>query len=222
MYIKIKNITGNLFWSGNKWIKDEIWIDASGTLSWYYSTSLISWNTGCNYVVYAKAVNAEGVEQNNPSVASFYFDNVPPSKVKGLEGLTKNSRVELSWNSATDQGSGVVIYHVYRNDVLIANVSGEITTYVDSGLASGKSYIYKVSAVDYAENEGEKSNPLYITITGGEAGGSEASSTLPQEDNIPPSSPYPISILSPVFASALNTAIFAKVPEIGLKSAKSH
>ncbi len=73
-------------------------------------------------------------------------DVEPPSKVTGLSVRdAKNGKLDLSWDAACDN-TGVAYYKVYRDGVLIANVTS--TSYRDTGLINGQTYTYRVSAVD--------------------------------------------------------------------------
>ena len=83
-------------------------------------------------------------------------DNIPPSKVTGLSIIDKHDgKLFLSWNNATDN-VGVVKYCIYRNNIKIP--AEPITTnYVDSEVSAIYTYSYSVSAVDAANNIGNKS-----------------------------------------------------------------
>ena len=60
-------------------------------------------------------------------------------------------RVALSWTPATDNVA-VTSYRVYRDNVLIATVSGSQPNYTDFSVAPLKQYLYGVSAGDAAGN----------------------------------------------------------------------
>jgi len=87
-------------------------------------------------------------------------DVTPPSSVTGITANpVQGGRVKLSWNPAEDN-VGVKEYYIYRlksadedADGYFPKVSTE-TSYTDDGLKEGKTYYYKVSAVDTAENIG--------------------------------------------------------------------
>lgn len=77
-------------------------------------------------------------------------DLQPPTTPEGLSAEAQGSRqVVLSWRAATDLGSGVLDYEVYRDGVgPIARVSGLV--YTDSNLAPATAYRYSVRARDAA------------------------------------------------------------------------
>ena len=63
--------------------------------------------------------------------------------------------VSLSWTAGTDTGagtSGVAGYNIYRNGVKLNSSPLTPTTYTDTGLTSGSSYVYTVRTVDLAGN----------------------------------------------------------------------
>ncbi len=107
-------------------------------------------------------------------------DNIPPSRVTGLQALLKPGRgIEVSWNTVTDSISGVAFYKIYRAvdtgyEKLVADsVTGEDAKavslkWVDTSIDSGITYYYRVRAVDKVGNEGdgERSNGITATENG--------------------------------------------------------
>ncbi len=79
------------------------------------------------------------------------------------------SSIGISWLASTDQpnpgGSGIGGYHVYRNGINIATVTG--TNFTDTGLTGGAVYSYAVSAFDKALpiNESVPSSPALAVST---------------------------------------------------------
>ncbi|MFC7546237.1 PHB depolymerase family esterase [Plantactinospora sp. GCM10030261] len=86
-----------------------------------------------------------------------------PAAPTGLAvtGTTTNS-VSLSWSGV----SGATGYHVYRDGSRVTGTAVTGTSYTDSGLASGTSYGYAVSAVN-AAGEGPRSATVSATTGGG-------------------------------------------------------
>ena len=66
----------------------------------------------------------------------------------------------LNWNPSTDNVA-VTGYHVYRNSMLIGSPAG--TAWVDTGLSSGTTYSYTVSAFDANSNVSANSAPMTAT-----------------------------------------------------------
>jgi chitodextrinase len=74
---------------------------------------------------------------------------------------TTTSSISLSWNHASDSGgSGRAGYRIYRDGSTtpLATVTGR--TYTNTGLASGTSYTYRVTAYDNAGNESQPAGPV--------------------------------------------------------------
>ncbi|HEY0697740.1 MAG TPA: PHB depolymerase family esterase, partial [Micromonospora sp.] len=77
---------------------------------------------------------------------------------------TTTSSISLSWNAVT----GAAGYHVYRGGSRVTSSPVAGTSYTDSGLASGTTYSYAVSAVNSSGAEGARSATVSAT-TGGTA-----------------------------------------------------
>ncbi|MEZ5566622.1 MAG: FG-GAP-like repeat-containing protein [Gammaproteobacteria bacterium] len=96
-------------------------------------------------------------------------DIVTANYDEAAAGVTLSSgsthQVRLNWNGATDAGSGVAGYRIYRNGAPVAVGSSATTTWVDSGLTPSTAYIYRVSAFDNANpaNESAQSAPVNVT-----------------------------------------------------------
>ncbi len=99
-------------------------------------------------------------------------DTVPPSTLTALSGsATSATTVVLNWTASTDN-VGVAGYKVYRNGMEINDTAS--TSYTDTGLVSGTTYHYTVSAYDAAGNMSAQTSIISVTtltvnITGGSA-----------------------------------------------------
>jgi len=94
-------------------------------------------------------------------------DDTPPTAPSNLNASAAgNSQIDLSWDAASDGESGVDSYNIYRNGSKVASSNG--TSYGDQGLDADTEYKYRVSAVNGAGLEGDKSNEVSATT---EAGG---------------------------------------------------
>lgn len=98
-----------------------------------------------------------------------YIDIVAPSvpgrptaavTVSNSRTMVKAPSITLSWPASTDN-VGVKLYNVYRNNVLIAQVTG--TTLQDTAIVWGGHYAYQVSAVDTSNNASAKSLAALIS-----------------------------------------------------------
>jgi hypothetical protein len=61
-----------------------------------------------------------------------------------LDVVPDDTRSSLSWNAVNYTGPGPLIYHVFRDGVEVH--SGNITSYEDTGLMNGQTYVYNVVA----------------------------------------------------------------------------
>lgn len=88
------------------------------------------------------------------------IDSTPPTSPSALRGWSDNTTVTLTWGAATDDG-GWVAYDIYRNNRVIATVSGT-TTFVDTAPITGSRYT--VRAHDLTGNR--SASPVPIKVTG--------------------------------------------------------
>src|SRR5439155_22791175 len=80
-------------------------------------------------------------------------DTTPPTVPLGLGATPVScSQINLGWLAATDSGSGLKGYNVYRNGTFLKQVLAPATSTSDTGLAGSSGYDYTVSAVDNANN----------------------------------------------------------------------
>jgi len=110
------------------------------------------------------AVDIAGKETPSSNILKYKIeDNIPPGRVGGVEAITRNGTVELTWRTSPELD--LAGYNLYRSTRMGAPlkklntklIDGMETLFVDSTISSGKNYLYQVSAVDSAGNEGKKS-----------------------------------------------------------------
>jgi len=88
---------------------------------------------------------------------TFTYDTPPANlHTTGLSG----SSVSLAWDAPSELAA-ITGYNIYRDGALVG--TSTTTGYVDSGLTSGKSYAYTVSAVDDRAVESPPTPPLNVT-----------------------------------------------------------
>jgi hypothetical protein len=129
-----------------------------------------SWNSAGvangNHTLQLRAVDGAGnvglsqqvvVSVTNPSVR----DTTPPTPPTSLRATAGVRQITLSWNAATDN-VGVARYHLFRDNAKYRSL-GNVLTYTDTGLRTGRTYVYKVYAIDAAGNWSGRSNKASAT-----------------------------------------------------------
>ena len=91
-----------------------------------------------------------------------YHEMQPPTVPTGLSSTAiSSSQISLAWTASTDN-VGVTLYRVYRNGILVS-LLGNVTSYIDSGLAASTLYSYTISACDVVGNCSAQSALASIT-----------------------------------------------------------
>jgi hypothetical protein len=119
------------------------------------------------YTVTAVAATEPLIESGLGGEAEvFYQDRFPPSAPSGVVALTEAERVRLRWDAGSD--ADIVGYYVYRkgqNDfVRLIRAPLREREYVDERVRTGRTYVYRVTAVDAQGNESEASPEVTTTI----------------------------------------------------------
>jgi fibronectin type 3 domain-containing protein len=126
-----------------------------------YHDSSLSRSTLYHYEV--KAVNSIG---QGPSASAFATTAGLPTAPTGLDGSASETSATLTWSAPGQNGGSLITnYNIYRGLApqamnLVATTTG--TTYEDSGLEPGTSYLYSVRAVNMV-GEGPSSGTKDIT-----------------------------------------------------------
>ena len=106
---------------------------------------------GTTYYYTVKAVNAVGSSVASASVSIMVGTTVPGAPI-GLNAVGSNGVVTLTWTAPANGGSAIIGYNIYRSTVpgsekLLVTL-GTGTSFTDSGLTNGRTYYYRVSAVN--------------------------------------------------------------------------
>ena len=96
--------------------------------------------------------NCDGGDTESPSI---------PANL--IASNTTENATNLSWNNATDNVA-VVGYNVYQEGIKVQSLVSSTNTII-SGLASGTSYTFYVTAEDAAGNESGNSNNVMVTTS---------------------------------------------------------
>lgn len=108
--ITIMRTTDNKYWSEKDWILNEQWLDVMELTEWFYDSSLITWETGTQYIVRSKAIDKAGNSEISGLRTLFNYDNQKPDilsiEINNNTNYTNSTSVILSL-SAEDIGSGI-------------------------------------------------------------------------------------------------------------------
>ncbi len=72
------------------------------------------------------------------------------------------SQVDIGWTSATDN-IAVTNYNVYRDNVLLGNVTHNTLTFTDKTVQANKLYTYSVETADAAGNKSLARKSIFVT-----------------------------------------------------------
>ncbi len=90
-------------------------------------------------------------------------DTEAPSVPGGFNADVSNAtQVDLDWQAATDN-VGIAGYTIYRDDAVLATVSGSTLSYSDHTVFPSTDYTYAVDAFDSAGNHSAQSSPASVT-----------------------------------------------------------
>jgi hypothetical protein len=97
-----------------------------------------------------------------------YVDRFAPPSPTELVALAEAGRVRLVWRpSEADDVAGYIVYRREDETGKLERVTAkpvESTEYLDTAVAAGKTYVYRVTAVDQAGNESGPSNEVRAAV----------------------------------------------------------
>ncbi|MCX6806658.1 MAG: lamin tail domain-containing protein [Candidatus Berkelbacteria bacterium] len=157
----------NLYYSYSETGKDDDW----GPWTQYqpdgigkFISSPINFDTSLAendgyYDLYLTATDNAGNAQTAPTgdeeeQASTYVQAKYIAPPTGFAATTSDKKVNLKWNAV----EGATSYEIWRSSspfILIATISATQTQYTDKDVESGKTYQYKIVAIDKAGNKSE-------------------------------------------------------------------
>ena len=103
-------------------------------------------------------------------IAEYTVDRTVPDKIQGLKCDKYEGGVEIEWNQPDQETNSDIdhfIVHRADNSNGIYKVVGEKVksiNFFDANVKVGDTYLYKVSAVDVAGNEGDCSDEIIVTV----------------------------------------------------------
>jgi hypothetical protein len=140
-------------------------IYANGSLLSTVDTSAITFDLpgsltiGTQYDFNITCVWNIGTESEFSDTVTFVYGS--PTRVTGISGTPLNGGVSLHWN--VNPEGNITGYNIYRDDLLITNITG--TTFSETGLTNGNYYSYQITAVNSHGLESERSREIIIIPT---------------------------------------------------------
>ena len=134
-------------------VPTNIVANSGNTLTTYSHTGL---HAGHTYTYKVYAINSVGIgnESNTATAATTQIITVPGSPTLSATPLSSTS-INLSWTPpSNDGGSAITGYKIeYANGtsaytILVSNTGNTQTSYIHSGLSTGASYTYRVTAIN--------------------------------------------------------------------------
>jgi hypothetical protein len=99
---------------------------------------------GTQYNIYIRAKNDKGV---GPTLQITATPSTIPTTPTNLVATSYNEYIILNWGlSSNDGGAQIIEYQIYRNNNLVATVTGTTLSYNSSGLTNGVSYEFYILA----------------------------------------------------------------------------
>ncbi|MFH1256459.1 MAG: Ig-like domain-containing protein [Candidatus Diapherotrites archaeon] len=193
--------------------------DTTQTSSYESYVTSKSWNLSGGdggKTVYFQCKDAAGNETSMSGASdSITLDSGSPSQpTLDSANTISDSEISLSWGSVSDNssGSGLKEYRIYRSNSSDSGYSNVATTtstsYTHSGLSSGTTYYFKVSALDNAGNESAQSNYRSATTSGSS---SDNSSNDNSSDNSDDETAPTLSWSSPLNNATVSGVVLLKV-----------
>ncbi|MDP3789801.1 MAG: DUF1080 domain-containing protein, partial [Candidatus Omnitrophota bacterium] len=122
-----------------------VYTDSGRTASTAYTYTV----TACDAAGNVSGASIPLIVQTNPEP-----DTTPPTVPQNLHVVLKTyDSISIAWNASSDK-IGVDGYEIYRNNVLVADITN--TGYTDTGLSADTAYNYTVLAYDAAGNKSSK------------------------------------------------------------------
>lgn len=150
--------------TGYRIARDGVFYGVSSTTE--FTDNSVKFETKYNYSV--SLVNSYGILSDyseSISITSRKFDTAIPS-APGKLTVTDSTltSISLTWDESTDD-TEVAAYEIYRDLVKIGETTS--TTYSDTNLAAGTTYVYSIKAVDITKKISKFSNQVITSTSEG-------------------------------------------------------
>ena len=172
------------------WVNGKIASHASCDSSGRFLGYLVPLEEGANAITAIAEDDAGNRSESSNPVSVFY--DLPPTTPTGFKAIAGIRQVTLSWNANLEPDlAGYNIYHsespiILGDKINAGPLSPLLRIYTDKNVTGGKTYYYRVSAVDSAGNESTLSDAVSATPTASGGGGGGGSSPPDTQKPAPP------------------------------------
>ena len=143
-------------------------LTGSYTATWYDTRSGVETSAGTLPGGFDHVLTPPSTDDWVLLLSSAPTDGTAPTSPSGVTATGSFTDIALSWSAASDAESGISLYKVYRDGAVVGTPSG--TSFNDTGVVSGPTYSYEVSAVNGVGLEGPKAGPVAaVMLTDGTA-----------------------------------------------------
>jgi hypothetical protein len=136
------------------------------TVSSELTYTLSSLTNGTSYTFKVIAKNSSNLE-SLPVESTPVTPATVPGKPTGVNGISRNGIVDVSWTAPNNGGAPITKYRVTSNPgSFTADVSGDTTTVAATNLTNGQAYTFTVVATNIKGDSDPSDQKTYITPVG--------------------------------------------------------
>lgn len=194
--------------------RDRVLLDSTAQTT--YLSAALSPRTTYSYQV--EAVNGQGLTGPLSNLATATtLDVTPPTAPTGLVATVVGAtRIDLTWNAASDPETGISLYRVYRNGTFLMATADR--SLADSSLSPSTTYTYEVSALNGSGVEGPRSSPASATTLAAPSTTGDLEVVIESFGTGVPTAPYTLLLNSGTATSSHTVAPNATASLTGLLS----
>ena len=171
--VMIENATSNEYWDGSSWVSTERWLSATGTTSWSYDTSSVTFTDGKSYTLKARTTDKAGNISTLDSDSFTFYET--PVAIFTIAPTSGNAPLTVQF---TDESTGTINSYTWGfGDGQTSNEQNPLYTYDSPG-----TYTVILTVAGPGGTGTETKSDLITVEKRGWLGGCTCS---PTEENIP-------------------------------------
>ncbi|MBP3620458.1 MAG: hypothetical protein J6J16_01710, partial [Lachnospiraceae bacterium] len=175
-----------------------------------YNLDLSQFSEGSIYIKF-EAYDTSGNKSNlmsdgNEIVCEYRIDRTAPTQIQNFNAYSGDGYVELTWDEAPEKD--IKCYKIYRAELedgiySVLNGNWQSLNYYDTSIEAGRSYMYKIVAVDIAGNVSIDSNECIAMAA--------VDTTAPEILGLYPSMDYTVGKKISVLSLATDNSCLGKI-----------